>query len=135
MNWEKMSNDQKYAAQYALAILENGQMPSLELLKAAGLSKADAQKLMAQIQPATTGTTGTPKTYYSDKEGYYYEVDSKGNMKPVDEKKVSKNSIIDKTYENMQGNVYPYVMKGYEDEAKKLLQLKALGWAQKATGK
>lgn len=50
LDFDKMTNDQKYAAQYAMAILENGQMPSEELLMAAGLSLEDAQKLMAQIQ-------------------------------------------------------------------------------------
>jgi hypothetical protein len=33
-----------------MAILENGQMPSLEMLTAAGLSEEDARKLMAQAQ-------------------------------------------------------------------------------------
>jgi len=66
LDFEKMTNDQKYAAQYAMAILENGQMPSLELLKAAGLSEEDAQKLMAQLVPAGSG--GTPKKTTGDED-------------------------------------------------------------------
>jgi len=49
-NETKRLNDQKVAANYAMAILENGQMPSLEMLMAAGLSEEDARKLMAQAQ-------------------------------------------------------------------------------------
>ena len=123
MNWEKMSNDQKYAAQYALAILENGQMPSLELLKAAGLSKADAEKLMAQIQPASGGGTTTKKdnkVYYSDRYGNYFYEDKNGNMIAIDESKIPKDAIIDMKYENVQNNLYPY-FKGYEKDAKDLL--------------
>ena len=49
LDWDKMSTQQKYAYQTALAILENGQIPSEELLEAAGLSAEDAKKLMAQV--------------------------------------------------------------------------------------
>jgi len=58
LDWDKMSANQKYAADYVMAILQNGQMPSEELLEMAGLSAEDAQKLMAQI---TTGGGGTTK--------------------------------------------------------------------------
>lgn len=58
LDWDKMSSQQKYAADYALAILQNGQMPSEELLTAAGLSAEDAQKLMAKI---ASGGGYTPK--------------------------------------------------------------------------
>ena len=46
---EQRQYDQKVAMQYALAILQNGQIPSNELLVAAGLSYEDAQKLIAKI--------------------------------------------------------------------------------------
>ena len=59
LDWDKMSSQQKYAAQYALAILEKGQMPSEELLAAAGLSAQDAQALMTKI---SSGGPGKPKT-------------------------------------------------------------------------
>ena len=51
-----MTNDQKYAANYALSILEKGEMPSLEMLTAAGLSEEDAQKLLNKIE--TTAIPG-----------------------------------------------------------------------------
>jgi hypothetical protein len=54
----KRLNDQKVAANYAMAILENGQMPSLEMLMAAGLSEEDARKLMAQAQQIVYGGPG-----------------------------------------------------------------------------
>ena len=59
LDWDKMSTQQKYAYQTALAILENGQIPSEELLEAAGLSAEDAKKLMAQVN---TGGGYTPRT-------------------------------------------------------------------------
>ena len=93
LDFEKMTNDQKYAAQYALAILENGQMPSLELLKAAGLSQEDAEKLMAQLVPAGGGGSGggKGKTYYVDIAGNYYTIDKNGNYVPVDESTIDWN--------------------------------------------
>ena len=54
-----MSERQKYAAEYAMQMLQNGQMPSEELLQSAGLSAADARKLMKQT---TTGGGGTART-------------------------------------------------------------------------
>lgn len=46
--YNKMSDQQKYAYNYVTAMLEKGQMPSAELLKQAGLSEADAKKMMKQ---------------------------------------------------------------------------------------
>jgi len=57
LDWEKMSEQQKYAAQYVMSILANGQMPSEELLRQAGLSAEDAAKMMAVL---VTGGTGGP---------------------------------------------------------------------------
>ena len=59
LDWDKMSAQQKYAAEYAMQILAMGQMPSEELLMQAGLSAEDAQKMMAKI--ASGGGTGTKK--------------------------------------------------------------------------
>jgi len=82
LNWDKMSSDQKYAAQYALAILENGQMPGAALLQAAGLSAEDAAKLMAQLQQAGTSTTGGKNLYAQLPNGEeYVQVDEYGNVK------------------------------------------------------
>ena len=47
--YDKMSDQQKYAYNYVTAILEKGQMPSDDLLKAAGISKEDAKKMMKQV--------------------------------------------------------------------------------------
>ena len=56
LEWDKMSTQQKYAAEYCMQILAAGGMPSDELLKQAGLSAADAELLKAQ--PVTTGGGG-----------------------------------------------------------------------------
>ena len=42
--------DQGLAQEYAMAILNNGQMPTMDLLNAAGLSYEDALKLLKQLQ-------------------------------------------------------------------------------------
>lgn len=52
-------SEQKYASNYALSILENGQMPSAELLMAAGLSAEDAAKLIKLIEQ--TGGAGSAR--------------------------------------------------------------------------
>jgi len=90
LDYEKMTNDQKYAAEYAMAILQNGEMPTLALLKAAGLSEEDAQKLMAQLVPAGGGSGGRGKgnSYYVDIAGNYYTVDKNGNYVKVDDKDI-----------------------------------------------
>ena len=69
LDWDKMSNEQKYAYETAMQILANGQMPSEGLLLAAGLSAEDAQLLMAQVAAAgggggggTTRKTDTPQS-------------------------------------------------------------------------
>ena len=54
-------NNMKYAAQYAMAILENGQMPSAEMLEMAGLSPEDAQKLLAEAQQVIYSPASTPE--------------------------------------------------------------------------
>jgi hypothetical protein len=50
--------NQNYAMDTILRIAANGQMPSADLLRAAGLSEADARALMAQIQPSGGGGGG-----------------------------------------------------------------------------
>lgn len=99
LDWDKMSEEQKYAAEYALAILQNGQMPSAEMLEAAGLSAEDAEKLMAQIEASGGGTgSGKNKTVYVDKNGLFYTYDSKGNARSISEEEVAKGGYdIDKS--------------------------------------
>ena len=54
---EQRQYDQNLAVDYVTAILANGQIPSDELLVAAGLSYDDATLLKAEAATATTGTT------------------------------------------------------------------------------
>lgn len=63
---EQRQYNQKVAIAYVTDILANGQMPSMEMLVAAGLSYEDAQKLMAQIQ---TGGGPGPRTTTEDDGG------------------------------------------------------------------
>ena len=58
MSEDERQYNQKMAASWVSDILANGQIPSMELLVAAGLSYEDAQKLVAQIQ--TGGGPGGP---------------------------------------------------------------------------
>jgi len=59
--WEKefgfneKTTDQKIAMEYAMSILQNGQMPSADLLARAGLSEADARSMMAQVSSGGNG--------------------------------------------------------------------------------
>lgn len=55
---EQRQYNQRVAIAYVTDILANGQMPSNDLLVAAGLSYEDAMKLMAQL--VTGGSGGTP---------------------------------------------------------------------------
>lgn len=75
LDWDKMSAQQKYAADYALMMLQNGQMPTEEMLEAAGLSAEDAKKLLAQ--PASGGSGGGTLYYIDGKGNPYKEVNGK----------------------------------------------------------
>lgn len=76
LDWDKMSAQQKYAAEYAMSILQMGQMPSDELLQQAGLSAEDAAKLKAQISKGGGGRTGH---YVTDALGNIYLADANDN--------------------------------------------------------
>lgn len=52
------NTEQSMAYNYVMAMLQNGQMPSDDLLAQAGISRADAQKLMAQPVVASGGSGG-----------------------------------------------------------------------------
>ena len=82
LDWDKMSAQQKYAADYALMMLQNGQMPSDEMLAAAGLSAEDAEKLKAKI--ASGGPGGGKNVYYLDDQGNPYRQNADGSMTAVD---------------------------------------------------
>ena len=104
LSWDKMSADQKYAAQYVMSILQNGQMPSDALLAAAGLSREDAQKMMAQLTTGGGGSGGKKSggTYYTDPYGNVYEqTENKNgtvNYTAVKWEDVPDNATIDDTY-------------------------------------
>ena len=97
LDWDKMSAQQKYAAEYAMNILANGQMPSAELLQAAGLSAEDAAKMMAQLEAAggSGGNGGGGGKYYVDMLGNYYELNSAGKYVKVDPNKVNRSYQVD----------------------------------------
>ena len=100
LDWDKMSTEQKYNAEYAMQILANGEMPSEEILKAAGLSAEDAQKMIAKLNNNGSGTGGSGgKTYFVDKNGLYYTYDKDGNARPVSESDIKDTDYID-TSEN-----------------------------------
>ena len=62
--WEKQfgyaqkSDSQKIAMQYAMSIIQNRQMPTDELLAQAGLSRADAERMIAQASGGGSGSGG-----------------------------------------------------------------------------
>ena len=127
LNWQKETdardynesvrqNEQNYAYKYVTAILANGQMPSRDLLAAAGLSEADARLLMAQMQ-ASGGAVQQPTTVedpqkYVQLDGKYYNV--AGDNGQITTKNVQstvpKNSIVtnlgtdNRTTANTTGN-------------------------------
>ena len=107
LDWDKMSEDKKYAATYAMQILANGEMPSKSLLKAAGLSEKDAKKMMADLEemvvaPSGGGGGGSGKTIlYADVNGHMFTVEN-GKAQAVSQETINKNPgkylVDDKTY-------------------------------------
>ena len=94
--YNAMSDEKKYAYEYAMNILQNGQMPSADILKQAGLSETDAKKMMLIADAGGSGTTSSgKKTYYTDMDGNYYEVDANGQYKRVDSKSVKDSDYVD----------------------------------------
>lgn len=102
--YTKMSEDRKYAYNNACAILKSGKMPSDALLKQAGLSKEDAQKMMAQVQKAGGGRGGSSKpaedptnVFYTDGKGNYYYY-SNGKRVDVPSAYVKSNDLVHNIY-------------------------------------
>lgn len=123
LDWDKMSTQQKYAAEYAMSILANGQIPSEELLKQAGLSAADAQKMMAKIAAGGGGTRSTPAAQQTpqrqmgmDEAGKWILQNTPDNVKPY-------NS--DRTIGEYKAAIQPYAQS--LDQRKKEAAQKALG--------
>lgn len=94
-------NDRDYNYALAMNILNKGQMPSNAILAAAGLSAADAKKLMAK--KSSGGGTGSKKatTYYTNVDGNLYTVEN-GKMVQADPSKVTEKDVIDHSIENTQ---------------------------------
>ena len=91
-------NDQKLAYNYAMAIMANGQMPSAEMLAAAGLSDADARAMMPQVVPATGGTGGNNRnggnmTVYESVNGKYYTINN-DKVKEVKPENIPNEAIV-----------------------------------------
>ena len=102
LDWDKMNAEQKYAAEYAMQILANGQMPSEAMLQVAGLSAEDAQKMIAKIA-ASGGGSGKVGTYYVDNNGNYYTVDSKGQAQRVENNNLNRNWLVDDSKKTEMG--------------------------------
>ena len=89
-------SQKQYAAEYAMMILQNGEMPSDEMLAAAGLSAEDAEKLKAQlVAVGGGGGSGKAPTYYVDIAGNYYTQNKDGSYTQVDPKDVNPNGKED----------------------------------------
>ena len=93
---DQQAQDQSYAYQYAIAMLNNGKMPSDDILSKAGLSKEDAKKLLAETPTAAAGGGGGGggNTYYVDKNGIFYKYDKNGNAVYVDKNTIKSTDKI-----------------------------------------
>ena len=111
-NYENMN--QSNAANWVQAILANGQMPSAELLAAAGLSKPDAQAILAQAA-ATGGGGGSAgsSTHHDDTEGDQQETYGPSAMDVVQQyaQQMAANTVGSwwEDWLNQQQNGKPYV--------------------------
>lgn len=97
-DYTKMSDDRKYAYETAMSMLQAGQMPSDDMLMAAGLSAEDAQKILAAFQPTGGGgggRTGKGDTYY-EFNGHFFRLNEDGQYEEVDKKDIKDDDIIDK---------------------------------------
>ena len=104
--YNKMSDDRKYAYDICTAILANGKMPSKAALDAAGISEKDAKKMKAQAKTGGSGggrSGGGGKYYQKGLGDMYYECNADGSLKydkngmpiTVKEKDLPKNAQID----------------------------------------
>ena len=96
MEWDKLSSEQKYNFQMAMQILANGQMPSEDMLEAAGLSAEDAKKMMAQVSTGGSGGSGGPQAYYLDSAGNIYK-NVNGKYQYVDPTQIKKGDTFDQS--------------------------------------
>ena len=135
LNWDKMSTQQKYAAEYCMQVLANGSMPTAAMLKSAGLSSKDAKKMMAKKSGGGGGggsssskiTNGT--VYYQN--GQYVDANGKAiNINDYDTKtlRVNTNPPSGSTGNSSSGMTfsdaameaaYQAYQKAQQEEAKK----------------
>lgn len=95
-NYNKMNDEKKYAYNICTSILANGKMPSKAQLKAAGISEADAKKMMAQAKKGGGGSSrksgGT--YYYDENTNSYYYLDDNGHPVQVAFQNIPDNGKI-----------------------------------------
>lgn len=98
--FDTATNEQKYAAEYCMQILANGNMPSDEMLAAAGISKGDAESMRAQAVEVVSGGGGGgggTNNLYVDKNGIYYTKDKSGKTSLVNTSKLPASTKVTKT--------------------------------------
>ena len=107
-NAQQAARDLSNARDLAISILQNGQMPTAELLRQAGISEPDARALMAQLMAeAPAGGSGSGGSggsrgggsgsgagnineVYPTLDGKYYIRLENGNFEEIDKNKVTK---------------------------------------------
>ena len=125
-SYQKMSDEQKYAYNYVTAILANGQMPSEELLAAAGLTMEDAQKMMAQATGGGAGGGGG-KTFQQvvDEAAQYGVKDLTGNLTDywtqASQKQQEQKKKAEESKAQSQQQQQAAAAKKKKDEAQKLI--------------
>lgn len=106
------AEDRKYAYNYAMSILQNGQMPTDDILAAAGLSREDAQKMMAQMIPAGSGGgyggggggSGKETEYFIGSDGTYFKMVN-GKVVPVDVEDIKAGDMINTDWLDATNNL------------------------------
>lgn len=85
--YNKMTDERKYAFDICTSILANGKMPSKAMLNAAGIGEKDAKKMKAQTKTGGGGGGGgknsTDNYYYDETTGKFYMIDENGYPKEV----------------------------------------------------
>lgn len=94
------TTEQQIAMQYAMNILNNGEMPSDALLKAAGISKADAEKMKAKESTGGSGKGSTKSGNLldslsdEDKTKYNSTISKIGTSQPVTDSTLNRDAEL-----------------------------------------
>jgi hypothetical protein len=134
-NRSVLENDRKFAEDLVTYMLQNGQMPSTDLLSMMGLSEADARAMMPQIAPAA-GTGGNGKggnmTVYESVNGRYYTIngDKVNEIRPenIPDEAIVSDRVIGKDWKSPQ----TLIAETMNSEAGKKAAQK---WAEEQAGK